>query len=337
MDSQEVTPKDNDTYLGKVRQKATSTVQGLREETVGVLKDFSTREALIENSKKMHHLRVFAMVFMIFTLLLTTVSMVFTILNGFSSGHDIADLHFSASFNAGSIAFAIIAILLSFIYLRQAYRDKKLAWIPALLIPASTLFFLSYVSKSLSWYGMGADVAKGCANFAAILSLPPLFLELTVTGHMQKFGNLIKKFFVVLQKNNIHILRIISIAIGFTVLLIKIIELVYVGLSDQLYAETQAMIMGTFGFVLLTEGIYLLLTWKHNAFAWICPIVFTITGFIPTLIALIKEYPLAEELNYTAVTLSAFTIIFEFIARYVVKKEMAVTNAQPTLDESQTA
>ena len=325
MENQGNTSKENGTYLGKVKQRVTgytnNMVRGIKDETVDVLKDFSTKEGLIENSKKMHHLRVFAMVFIIFTLLLTTVSMVFTVLNGFSCGHDIQDLHFSASFNAGSIAFAVISIVISFIYLRQAYRDKNLTWIPALLIPLCTLFFYNYVCKSLSWYGMGADVAKGCGSFAAILSFPPLFLELTVTGHTQKFGNLVKKFFVKLHENDIHILRIISVAVGLTVLLIKVIEIIYVGLSDQIYDATLPMILGCFAAVLLIEGSYLKLVWNHRDYAFVCPILFTLAGFTPALFALIKDYPLAEELNYTAVTLSAMTFVFEFIARHNVKKE----------------
>ena len=303
----------------KVSDYTSNKVHGLKNETVGVLKDFSTKKGLLENSKKMHPLRVYAMFFIIFTLILTTVASVFNILNGITCGHEYKDTYISATFNVGSIVVAVLTLIASFFYLWQSYRNKKFVWIPALIIPIITIYSLCYIAKCLSWYGIGADVAQGCANFATILSVPPLFLELSVTGQLQKAAAVVKRFFVRLKQENVQILRIIAIAFGFVTLFVKVIDLIYIGTGGPGYTPSFRFSIWFFMPMILSWIVYIQMCRKHYKKAWICPIVFAILGLAPTLIILIKELPIADLLSYTSIVLSSIAIILELMGNYLAK------------------
>lgn len=327
MDEKDEKKGTSGAYIVQLRQKVTdytsNKVQGLKNETVGVLKDFSTKDGLLENSKKMHPLRVYAMIFIIFTLLLTTIASVLNLLNGLSSGHDFKDLHIGATFNWGSIVVLVLTLVVSFLYLWQSYRKKRFVWISALFTPILAISSLCYITKCLSWYGIGADVAQGCANFAAILSVPPLLLELSVTGHLQKATIRVIKFFLRLKHKKVQTTRIVAIAVGLVTLFVKTIDLIYLGTKGIGYMPSFRFSIWFFGPMVLSWIIYVLMCRKHYKFTWVCPIVFAALGISPTLIIFIKDLPLADLLSYTSIVLSSIAIILELIGNYVEKAVFA--------------
>ncbi|PWJ69975.1 MULTISPECIES: hypothetical protein [unclassified Fibrobacter] len=259
----------------------------IKNETVNVLKDFSSKEAIRENSKKMHPLRVFAMVFIIFTLVLNIAATAFTVINGWTSGHDY-DFgkgleHISATFNYEAILITLAALAFSLVYLIRAYKCKGFTWIPALFIPIVAFASLFYTTQHLSWYGMGADIAKGCANFSAILSLPTIFLELSVTGQSQKAGGAIQNFFISLKNENIHILRIVGIGLAILALLVQQIGLLFIALEDTLEAIPMESSILFFTAAILALILYVLFIKRRFKFAVICPVAFVaLNAFVPT-------------------------------------------------------
>lgn len=285
----------------------------IKNETVDVLKDFSSKEAIRENSKKLHPLRVFAMVFIIFTLILNIAATAFTIINGWTSGHDY-DFgrgleHISATFNYEAILITIAALAISLIYLIRSYKGKSYTWIPALFVPVAAFTSLFYTTQHLSWYGMGADIAKGCANFSAILSLPTIFLELSVTGQSQKAGGAIQNFFITLKQENVHILRIVGIALAILALVVQAIGLLFISMEDTLEILPLQNYCLFFAAALFSLVLYILFSKRKFKHAWICPVAFVVLNvFVPT-----------ADFRIAVIVVSGSVLILELLALFLTR------------------
>ncbi len=315
-------PEQKNSYINQIRNKVTdytsSKVSGIKDETVGVLKDFSTKEGILENSKKMHPFRVFAMVFMIFTLVLNVAATIFTVINGFTSGHSYLQgtetLSVGASFHAEPLLAALCCIIFSLIYLIRVYNCKSLTWIPVIFVPITTYVSLFFVSNNLSWYGLGADIAKGCADFAAILSLPPVVLELSVTGQTQKAGKTVQKFFNSLKENNTPMPRIIAIGMGFLTIVVQIMGLAFIGVGENLQGLSVELALSLFAPLLLILVLYILFSKRHYKFSWIPPILFVaVNYFVDT-----------GDFRNTALVTSSLMLVLEIIV-WISKKRASKT------------